>query len=128
MYISFYAAVSASFLGSACRSGCSSGAAHLSQCRLELQRSPLRGQRDEALGGNGGLMGHRGLEVIEPGMLVSCRRHIAMACGTYDANNEVSICRRWPVWAINTCVAISMHLSLKVDVGREILRRCVRRY
>lgn len=29
--------------------------------------------------------------------------------GLYDENCEASMCRRWPEWAINTCVAMSKH-------------------
>lgn len=31
--------------------------------------------------------------------------------GPYDESCEASICRRWPVWAINTCVSMSKHAS-----------------
>ncbi len=41
---------------------------------------------------------------------------------TYDVSCETSTCRRWPEWAINTCVAISRHVLSRA--GRTWSREC----
>lgn len=112
--------------------GCEMGReTNLNLYRLKLDRLPLGSKRHHILSRYGALSSNPFLKVIESkskhrlagvsALYTHTRTRVDSKThdkrtNTYSENRELSTCRRWPVWAINTCVCVAMTLAVHPSV------------